>query len=131
MLARTFLKATSGKRRRTMAGVMELISKIFRGKRQGESSMTNRKIRFDNVNRPPRTQAERIAAAMLTDNQQIHLSELAEQLAERLYRDELRHGGWAVDFGLLGPNVFVADALRLLRAGDRDLWKIIASDEDQ
>jgi hypothetical protein len=93
--------------------------------------MTNRKVRFGNVNRPPRTQAKRIAAAMLTYNQQIPLSEVAEQLAESLYRDELRHGGWAVDIGLLGSSVFVADALQQLQTGDGDLWKIVDSDEDQ
>jgi hypothetical protein len=114
-----------------MAGVMELISKIFRGKRQGGPSMTNRKVRLSNLKRSPRTQVERIAAAMLSHNQQIPLSELAEQLAESLYRDELRHGGWAVDVGLLGSSVFVADILQQLQAGDGDLWKIVDSDEDQ
>jgi hypothetical protein len=64
----------------------------------------------------------------MIDKEQIPLSELAEQLAESLYRDELRHGGWAVDLGLLGSNVFVADALQELQAGDGGLWTIIESD---
>jgi hypothetical protein len=88
-------------------------------------------VRLGNLNRSPRTQVERIAAALLSNKRQIPLSELAEQLAESLYRDELRHGGWAVDLGLLGSSVFVADALQELQAGDGDLWKIVDSDENQ
>jgi hypothetical protein len=52
-------------------------------------------------------------------------------LAESLYRHELRYGGWAVDVGLLGSSVFVADALQELQAGDGDLWKIVETDEEQ
>ena len=114
-----------------MAGVMALISTMFLGKRQSESSMTNRQVRLSRLNRSARTPLEGIAAAMLSRNQQIPLGELAEQLAESLYRDELRHGGWAVDVGLLGSSVFVADVLQQLQAGDGDLWKIVDSDDDQ
>jgi hypothetical protein len=67
---------------------------------------------------------------MLSDKDQIPLSELAEQLAESLYRDELRYGGWAVDVGLLGSSVFVADALQELQAGDGDLWKIVETEKN-
>jgi hypothetical protein len=114
-----------------MTGVMELISTIFLGKRQSESSMTNRNVRLSRFNRSARTPLEGNAAAVLSHNQQIPLGELAEQLAESLYRDELRHGGWAVDIGLLGSRLFVADALQQLQAGDGDLWKIFDSDDDQ
>jgi hypothetical protein len=116
---------------RTMAGVMRLIAKAFGAKRQDKSSMTNRTVRLTNSNRSPQTRVEQVAAAMLSDKDQIPLSELAEQLAESLYRDELRYGGWAVDVGLLGSSVFVADALQELQAGDGDLWKIVEADEEQ
>ncbi len=92
-----------------------------------ESSMINYIARHHvNFFRPERV--ERTAAAMLSDKEQIPLSELAEQLAESLYRDELRHGGWAVDVGLLGPNVFIADALQELRSGGGDPRKIDKSE---
>ena len=90
---------------------------------QGESSMTNYIARHHVTCFQPE-RVERMAAAMLSDKEQIPLSELAEQLAESLYRDELRHGGWAVDVGLLGPNVFIADALQELQSGGGDLGKI-------
>jgi hypothetical protein len=114
-----------------MASIMELNSTMFLGKRQSESSMTNRKVRLSRLNRSARTPFAGIAAAMLNHNQQIPLCELADQLAESLYRDELRHGGWVVDVGLLGSSVFVADALQQLQGDDADLWKIVHSDGDQ
>jgi hypothetical protein len=113
-----------------MAGVMRLIANAFGAKRESKSAMTNRKVRLNNSNRSPQTRVEQIAAAMLSDKDLIPLSELAEQLAESLYRDELRYGGWAVDVGLLGSGMFVADALQELRAGDGDLWKIVEADEE-
>ena len=94
---------------------------------QGESSMTNY-IARPHANLFQHEGVERIAAAMLSDKEQIPSSELAEQLAESLYRDELRHGGWAVDVGMLGPNVFIADALQDLQSGDGDLGKIDKSE---
>lgn len=95
--------------------------------RQGESSMTNYSARH-HVNFFRHERIERMSAAMLSDKEQLPLSELAEQLAESLYRDELRHGGWAVEFGVLGPNVFIADAFQELQSGDGDLWKIDKSE---
>ena len=114
-----------------MAGVIRLIANAFGAKRQSKSAMSNRKVRRTNSNRSPQTRVEQVAAAMLSHKDQIPLSELAEQLAESLYRDELRYGGWAVDVGLLGSSVFIADALQELQAGDGDLWKIVKSDEEQ
>lgn len=114
-----------------MASIRELLSTMFLGKCQSESSMTNPKLRLSRLNRSARTPLEGIAAAMLSRNQQIPLCELAEQLAESLYRDELRHGGWAVDVGLLGSSVFDAAALQQLQPGAGDLWKIVDSDDDQ
>jgi hypothetical protein len=114
-----------------MAGVMRLIANAFGAKRENKSAMTNRNVRLTNSNRSPQTRVEQVAAAMLSDKDLIPLSELAEQLAESLYRDELRYGGWAIDVGLLGSSVFVADALQELQAGDGDLWKIVETDEKQ
>jgi hypothetical protein len=94
---------------------------------QGESSMTNYIARHHvTCFRPQRV--EPMAAAMLSDKEQIPLGELAEQLAESLYRDELRHGRWAVDVGLLRPNVFIADVLQELQSGGGDLGKIDKSE---
>jgi hypothetical protein len=113
-----------------MAGVMRLIANAFGAKRESKSAMTNRKVRLTHSNRSPQTRVEQIAAAMLSDRDLIPLSELAEQLAEGLYRDELRYGGWAVDVGLLGASMFVADAVHELRAGDGDLSRIVEADEE-
>jgi hypothetical protein len=93
--------------------------------------MTNRKVGLSRLYSSARTPVDGIAAAMLSRNQQIPLCEFAAQLAERLYRDELRHGGWVVDIGLLGSSVSVDVALQQLQTGDGDLWKIVDSDEDQ
>jgi hypothetical protein len=105
------------------------MGKAFGPKREGKSSVINSSVRLTHSNRSPQTRVEHIAAAMLSHKDQIPLSELVEQLAETLYRDELRYGGWAVDVGLVGSSVFVADALQELRAGDGDLWKISEEDE--
>jgi hypothetical protein len=45
-------------------------------------------------------------------------------VAESLYRDELRAGGWMIDLGLFGSRLFVDDARRLLWSGDGELWEI-------
>jgi hypothetical protein len=39
---------------------------------------------------------------------------LRDRLAETLYRDEMGHGAWAADVGLLGPRAFQRDAESLL-----------------
>ena len=114
-----------------MAGVMRLIASAFGAKQDSISAITNRKVRLANSNRSPQTPVEQIAAAMLSSKDLIPLGELAEQLAESLYREELRYGGWTVDVGLLGSSMFVADAVQELRAGDGDLWKIVEADEEQ
>ena len=113
-----------------MAGVMRLIANALGAKPEAKSTMPNRKVRLTSSNRAPQTRVEQIAAAMLSDKDSVCLSELAEQLAETLYRDELRYGGWAIDVGLLGSSMFVADTLQELSAGDGDLWKIVEADKE-
>ena len=37
-----------------------------------------------------------------------------DQLSQRLYRETLGGGGWAVDAGILGPDHYRADAQRMV-----------------
>lgn len=37
-----------------------------------------------------------------------------EQLSQRLYRETIGSGGWAVDAGILGPDHYRADAQRMV-----------------
>jgi len=37
-----------------------------------------------------------------------------DQLSQRMYRETLGGGGWAVDSGILGPDHYRADAQRLV-----------------
>jgi hypothetical protein len=49
---------------------------------------------------------------------------LVDRVASDLYHDELRHGGWAVDIGVFGKNLFVSDVVREIEAGNGLLWRI-------
>jgi hypothetical protein len=110
-----------------MTSMISSLLKVFG--RQGRSWLSNC-IGHQQVNSFARDPVDSIAVSSLPEREQMPVSELAEHLAEKLYRDELRHGGWAVDLGLLGPNVFVAEALQALRVCNGDVRKIDGSDVD-
>lgn len=102
-----------------MAGVVKLISQAFGPEPYRESSPTgSRNVRLVDSNCSAETRAGQITLARLSGKEEVPLRELAERLAEKLYRDELRHGGWAVDLGLLGPKVFSGAALHEIEAGN-------------
>ena len=44
------------------------------------------------------------------------MSEMVKRVAEEMYYDELRHGGWAADIGIWGPRLFERDAFVLLES---------------
>lgn len=72
--------------------------------------------------RPPRSLAERSAAAWLDRVGSIPFDALVERVAHALYLDELRHGGWALDLGFLGPGLFVREAAQVIEAANGVLW---------
>ena len=113
-----------------MAGLIKRILKdAFMAQPNSDSSITAKtKVCLAVFQRHPQTRVEEIAVAMLVREEQVPLNELAALLAENLYRDELRNGGWVADLGLLGSSVFVADALHEINAGDRGLWNIVRSE---
>jgi hypothetical protein len=41
---------------------------------------------------------------------------ITREVAEGIYRAELRRGAWAVDLGIFGPQLFVGEAAARLRA---------------
>jgi hypothetical protein len=116
-----------------MAGLIKQILKGALATRPNSVSSVSAKpgVSLAPFHRPARTRVEQIAVAVLVREEEVPLSELAALLAEALYRDELRNGGWAADLGLLGSGVFLADALHEIKAGDGCLWNIVRSDGGQ
>lgn len=45
-------------------------------------------------------------------------------VGERARAASLRSGGWAVDIGIFGTNLFVPHVTRELEAGDGALWRL-------
>jgi hypothetical protein len=116
----------------TMARLIRILQNACGVQRTGESLITEKaKVYLGTSDHCPQTRVEEIVVSMLSTKQQIPLSELAEQLAEALYRDELRNGGWVADLGLLGSGAFVADALHEINTGDGRLWNVVGSDGSQ
>lgn len=74
--------------------------------------------------RIPATEAETFAIDLLRAEKAIDYRLLVSRIAEFLYRKELRAGGWAVDIGLFGKPLFIAEAGRVLEAGNGELWEI-------
>lgn len=113
-----------------MAGVIKQLLKGALSTRPNSVSSVSPKpgVSLAPFHRPARTRAEQIAVTVLVREEQVPLTELATLLAEALYRDELRNGGWVADLGLLGSSAFVGDALHEIKAGDGCLWNIVRSD---
>jgi len=76
--------------------------------------------------RPPLTPVERLAVSALRREGALPLTLLAERVARDLYVEGLRHGGWVLDIGVFGQDVFVPDVIRELEAADGILWEIEA-----
>ncbi len=61
-----------------------------------------------------RNEYERMVCQVLSEKGSLSAAELVRQVAEKMYSDELRHGAWVVDIGILGPAVFEPEAQELL-----------------
>jgi hypothetical protein len=66
--------------------------------------------------------AETFVVTLLAAQSELPYREVVSRLAELLYRNELRAGGWSVDIGLFGSSLFVPEARRALEAGKGELW---------
>jgi hypothetical protein len=74
--------------------------------------------------RPVRSPGERCALSLLQREGAMPFGALAERVARHLYADELRHGGWAAEIGLVGWALCLPDAGRDIEAADGALWQI-------
>jgi len=72
----------------------------------------------------PATAIEKVVVDTLSQQRALTFETAVASVAESLYRDELRAGGWMIDLGLFGNRWFLDDARRLLWAGDGELWQI-------
>jgi hypothetical protein len=76
------------------------------------------------ANRRRTTAAESVVVEALSHAEEMPLETMVALLAEALYHEELHAGAWAVDVGLFGSGLFLAEARRTLKAGDGELWDI-------
>lgn len=74
--------------------------------------------------RPPRSPAEDHAFTAVRRAGAVPFSVLVQDVADRLYRDERRRGGWVLDLGLLGAAFFTGPVAREIRLGHGELWHI-------
>jgi hypothetical protein len=74
--------------------------------------------------RPPETSIERRLVDVLTARGSLSALALVTHVAVDLYHDELAHGGWLADLGILGERPFMPDVARTLEAGAGTLWTI-------
>ena len=79
--------------------------------------------------RPPATAIERAILGVLSESGEAPSEILVTRVAAELYREEIRHGAWAVDLGLLGSRLFVPDVVRSLDRYNRVLWEIVPDPE--
>jgi hypothetical protein len=90
---------------------------------QAPASASMVRLRQEADRRRP-TRIERTVLNLLEPVQELPLDKLVILVAEALYREELRAGGWAVDVGLFGKNLFANEARRVLEDGNGELWQI-------
>lgn len=57
---------------------------------------------------------ERMVCQVLSEEGPLSAAELVRHVAEKMYSDELCHGAWVVDIGILGPAAFEPEAQELL-----------------
>jgi hypothetical protein len=74
--------------------------------------------------RAPETPIERRLVEALASHGPLSSRALVTHVAVDLYHDELAHGGWLADLGILGERPFIPDVARALAAGAGALWRI-------
>ncbi|MBI4333957.1 MAG: hypothetical protein HY673_22065 [Chloroflexi bacterium] len=63
---------------------------------------------------PPCSAVEEMVKKIARNRPELPLPWLEKQVCHALYAEELRRGGYVVDVGLVGPDLFSQDAARLL-----------------
>lgn len=111
------------------AGLKEAIALFSRRRsdrpRRETGALSGLVLRALPPRRPPQTPLESRALSRLHQSGQESLSRLAVELAREVYAEELRGGGWVLDIGLYGPELFLDEVLAELRAADGILWEIV------
>ena len=78
----------------------------------------------------PRDATEELIVKAAGGRESVALDWLEELVADSLYRQELRRGGWVVDVGVWGPAVFRREARNILR-GMRPGFGLLVGGEQQ
>ena len=78
--------------------------------------------------RAPGTPIERLLVDTLLARGPLARHALVSHVATALYREELAHGGWLADLGILGARPFVPDVARALETARGVLWEIEGSE---
>ena len=86
-------------------------------------------IRLLKASRSPATTVERLSVEVLKREGRTSLAKLIERVAREVYFDEVRRGASALDIGLYGPDLFVAEVISELKAANGILWKIESPEE--
>jgi hypothetical protein len=114
---------------RLSARLKNAIALLSRGRLgRGAADLSRWAIRPLPPRRPPETPLERRALDRLDRNGREPLLRLATELAREAYGEELRRGGWVLDIGLYGPELFLGEVLTELRRADGVLWEIVPAD---
>ena|SRR5215831_12055931 len=74
--------------------------------------------------REPVTSLERRVLQALSERGPLGIDALVAGIAGALYRDELRHGGWAAEIGFVGSAPFRADVRRAVEGATGILWAV-------
>jgi hypothetical protein len=74
--------------------------------------------------RSPLTPEECLIVRELGGAEPRAVDDLVAIVSRTLYREDWRRGGWIVDIGIFGPNLFAPDVVRALEAGNGQLWTI-------
>ena len=77
----------------------------------------------------PGNSAEALIKKVAGDRQAVAFHWLEGQLAEGLYRAELRQGAWLLDIGVWGGTVFRQEAASMLAAMRREFGCLVPADE--
>jgi hypothetical protein len=89
-----------------------------------QSDDARRVKRLEQPLRAPDTRVEKRVFTALANEGSLSLDAVIDRVADELYRDELRHGGWAAEIGVIGSGAFRADVERVVERGAGVLWLI-------
>lgn len=71
-------------------------------------------VRVEFTGAPPRHPSEDLLRKASGGRRSVWLHRLEEQVAEALYHEALRRGGWSLDIGVWGPAAYRKEASRIV-----------------